>query len=102
MIRNDLLDFLGTPAARVASKSVKLQRPARATVCSHSARDMAASGFPMRNWQIIARPVGNSPSGKCISELFGSARVGCEHANTKRRDPNGVCAARGPLTADIS
>ena len=30
-------------AAGVASKSVKLQRPARATVCSHSARDATAS-----------------------------------------------------------
>ena len=30
-------------AAGVASKSVKLQRPARATVCSHSVRDATAS-----------------------------------------------------------
>ena len=30
-------------ATGVASKSVKLQRPARATVCSHSARDATAS-----------------------------------------------------------
>ena len=37
--------FYGTLAARAASKSVKLQRPAWATVCSHSARDMAASDF---------------------------------------------------------
>jgi hypothetical protein len=28
----------GTLAARAASKSVKLQRPARATVCSHSGK----------------------------------------------------------------
>jgi hypothetical protein len=49
MTRKELLDCLGTPAARVASKSVKLQRPARATVCSHSERDMAASGFRLKN-----------------------------------------------------
>jgi hypothetical protein len=35
--------------AAAASKSVKLQRPARATVCSHSVRDMAASGFLLKN-----------------------------------------------------
>ena len=34
-------------AAGVASKSVKLQRPARATVCSHSARDATTSAATM-------------------------------------------------------
>jgi hypothetical protein len=33
-------------AARAASKSVKLQRPARATVCSHSIWDATASVRP--------------------------------------------------------
>jgi hypothetical protein len=49
MTRKELLDILWTLAARAASKSVKLQRPARATVCSHSAGDMAASGFRVKN-----------------------------------------------------
>jgi hypothetical protein len=34
-------------AAGIASKSVKLQRPARATVCSHSAKDATASVGPI-------------------------------------------------------
>lgn len=49
MTRKEILNFLWTLAARAASKTVKLQRPARATVCSHSARDMAASGRRVKN-----------------------------------------------------
>jgi hypothetical protein len=39
-------------AAGIASKSVKLQRPARATVCSHSSRDATAIVGPilMNTW----------------------------------------------------
>ena len=32
------------PGGKGSFQSVKLQRPDRATVCSHSARDMAAMG----------------------------------------------------------
>ena len=38
-----LFMFLCTPGGRGSFQAVKLQRPARATVCSHSVRDATAS-----------------------------------------------------------
>ena len=54
----DLL-FASSKAAKDSFQAVKLQRPARATVCSHSQRDMAANSRAFRSkpnrWQRTAQ-----------------------------------------------
>jgi hypothetical protein len=58
------------PGGKGSFQAVKLQRPARATVCSHSTKDVAAMSSIESEWEH------NDAQCECLSGC-GQIRVGC-------------------------